>query len=116
MMRPEVTRPGYLDLFESGELTERIDRAYSRLASCTVCPRRCGVNRLEDEWGFCRTGILPVISSYGAHFGEEPPLVGYGGSGTIFVTHCNLACTFCQNYEISRCGGAAKSLLKNLPG
>jgi putative pyruvate formate lyase activating enzyme len=96
--------PGYVHLHETGELKERVSRAYDLLRSCTVCPRRCGVNRLEDERGFCRTGLLPVISSYGPHFGEEPPLVGRGGSGTIFVTHCNMACTFCQNYEISQCG------------
>jgi putative pyruvate formate lyase activating enzyme len=59
---------------------------------------------LKNERGFCRTGLLPVVASYGPHFGEEPPLVGHGGSGSIFITHCNLACTFCQNYEISQCG------------
>jgi putative pyruvate formate lyase activating enzyme len=95
--------PSYIARAESGELAERIERAYLLLESCTVCPRKCGVNRLNDERGFCRTGLLPVISSYGPHFGEEPPLVGRHGSGTIFVTHCNLACQFCQNYEISQC-------------
>jgi putative pyruvate formate lyase activating enzyme len=104
MMIPKTPEPGYLHLHASGELEERACRAYNLLRSCTVCPRRCGVNRLEDEQGFCRTGLLPVVSSYGPHFGEEPPLVGRGGSGTIFITHCNLACTFCQNYEISQCG------------
>ena len=96
--------PSYRALDESGELAERIERAYTLLESCTLCPRRCRINRLNDERGFCRTGLLPVISSYGPHFGEEPPLVGRNGSGTIFVTHCNLACQFCQNYDISRCG------------
>jgi putative pyruvate formate lyase activating enzyme len=97
-------QPGYRELYATGELAERAEKAYALLASCTVCPRRCGVNRLAGEQGFCRTGADPVVSSYGPHFGEEPPLVGTGGSGTIFVTHCNLACTFCQNYEISQCG------------
>lgn len=103
-MKPDKRQPAYRSLFESGELSERADRAYSLLSSCTVCPRKCGVNRLDDEKGFCRTGLLPVVSSYGPHFGEEPPLVGSGGSGTIFVTHCNLACRFCQNSDISQCG------------
>ena len=96
--------PSYRALGESGELAERIEQAYMLLESCTLCPRRCGINRLNDERGFCRTGLLPVISSGGPHFGEEPPLVGRNGSGTIFVTHCNLACQFCQNYDISQCG------------
>jgi putative pyruvate formate lyase activating enzyme len=106
--------PGYLQLHATGELEERISHAYDLLQSCTLCPRRCGVNRLEDERGFCRTGLLPVISSYGPHFGEEPPLVGRGGSGTIFVSHCNLACTFCQNYEISQCGRGNEVTPENL--
>jgi putative pyruvate formate lyase activating enzyme len=100
----KTPEPGYLYLLANGELEERAARAYDLLRSCTVCPRRCGVNRLEDERGFCRTGLLPVVASHGPHFGEEPPLVRHGGSGTIFVTHCNLACTFCQNYEISQGG------------
>jgi putative pyruvate formate lyase activating enzyme len=103
-MIPKKHEPGYLQLHASGELEERASRAYDLLQSCTVCPRRCAVNRLEDERGFCRTGLLPVISSSGPHFGEERPLVGRGGSGTIFVTHCNMACCFCQNYDISQCG------------
>jgi len=109
-------QPGYLRLHESGELEKRADRAYDLLAPCIVCPRRCGVNRWDDERGFCRTGLLPVISGYGPHFGEEPPLVGTGGSGTIFVTHCNLACKFCQNYDISRGGQGSETSLENLAG
>ena len=103
-MIPRKPEPGYLQRHVSGELEERAGRAYDLLRSCTVCPRKCGVNRLEDERGFCRTGLMPVISSFGPHFGEERPLVGRGGSGTIFVTHCNMACCFCQNYGISQCG------------
>jgi putative pyruvate formate lyase activating enzyme len=95
--------PCYRVLAASGELKRRIERAYMLLESCTLCPRQCRVNRLKEERGFCRTGLLPVISSFGPHFGEEPPLVGRNGSGTIFVTHCNLACQFCQNYAISQC-------------
>ena len=101
---PEKNTAGYVALNRSGELAELIERAYELLTSCTVCPRKCGINRIKDERGFCRTGLLPVISSSGPHFGEEPPLVGRNGSGTIFVTHCNLACEFCQNSDISQCG------------
>jgi putative pyruvate formate lyase activating enzyme len=103
-VKDRTNYPSYIALSESGELKERIHRAYALLESCTVCPRKCGINRLEDERGFCRTGLLPVISSFGPHFGEEPPLVGTKGSGTIFVTHCNLSCEYCQNYDISQCG------------
>ncbi len=107
---------GYVSLHESGELDERISRAYEILTSCTVCPRECRVNRICNEKGFCRTGLLPVIASYGPHFGEEPPLVGINGSGTIFVTHCNLACGFCQNYDISQCGKGVEVSCETLAG
>jgi len=71
------------------------------LASCEICARTCGVNRLQDERGYCRSGRLAKVSSFGPHFGEEAALVGRGGSGTIFLTNCNLLCIFCQNYDIS---------------
>ncbi|MCJ7497549.1 MAG: radical SAM protein [candidate division Zixibacteria bacterium] len=74
------------------------------LSSCELCPRRCKVNRLKDEKGICQTGKLAFISSFSPHFGEEAPLVGRNGSGTIFFTHCNLGCIFCQNYDISHLG------------
>jgi putative pyruvate formate lyase activating enzyme len=72
-----------------------------RLRDCDLCPRLCRVDRTDGESGFCGIGADPVISSAGAHFGEEPPLVGRNGSGTIFFTGCNLGCVFCQNEEIS---------------
>ena len=72
-MRPEDLLPGYIRLHETGELKERIDRASGLLRCCTVCPRKCGVDRQKDERGFCRTGILPVIAGFGPHFGEVPP-------------------------------------------
>ncbi len=97
--------PGYAALHAGGELQERADTAWEMLRDCTVCPQLCHVNRREGELGFCRSGDLPAISSYGPHFGEEPPLVGRYGSGTIFLTNCNMRCIFCQNYEISQCGG-----------
>lgn len=92
---------GYIDLHENGELKRRIDAAQELLRSCRVCPRDCGVNRLEDERGFCEIGKLPMVSSHSPHYGEESPLVGRYGSGTIFLTSCNLRCCFCQNYDIS---------------
>ncbi len=97
-----MARPSYSTLFESGELQKRTDAAYSLLENCSVCPRRCGVHRLAGERGYCRGGLLPKISSYGPHFGEELPLVGQHGSGTIFFSGCNMRCIFCQNYEISQ--------------
>jgi putative pyruvate formate lyase activating enzyme len=99
-----VFEPCYLETHRSGALTEKIATAREMLTSCEVCPRRCKVNRLEGETGFCKTGELPVISSSNPHFGEEDPLVGTHGSGTIFMTHCNLMCVFCQNYDISHLG------------
>lgn len=84
------------------ELQSRAEEAIHRLEHCEICPRRCGVNRIDGELGFCRTGRLAKVSSAGPHYGEEPPLVGYHGSGTIFFAGCNLACVFCQNYEISQ--------------
>ena len=87
------------------ELHIRIDAAYGLLESCRVCPRECGVNRLKnDKLGFCRSGLNPVISSVSPHHGEEPPLSGTKGSGTIFFTNCNLRCIYCQNYPISQMG------------
>jgi putative pyruvate formate lyase activating enzyme len=115
-VKHSIEHPSYITLSESGELEERIFRAYALLESCTVCPRKCRINRLEDERGFCRTGLLPVISSFGPHFGEEPPLVGQNGSGTIFVTHCNLSCEYCQNYDISQCGHGETGSCETLAG
>lgn len=99
-----ASHPAYLELLATGELEDRIQKAAALLRECTVCPRQCRVNRIGNEKGFCETGALPMLSSYGPHFGEEPELVGRNGSGTIFISRCNLACEFCQNYEISQCG------------
>lgn len=95
-------KPSYLNLSKK-ELEKRAEKAWKRLNPCRVCPRRCGVNREKDEkTGFCRMGKNPRVSSAHAHFGEEAPLVGSGGSGTIFFSSCNLACVYCQNFEISQ--------------
>ncbi len=93
--------PSYLKLDREGRLAERVAILTSKLEVCKICPRECGVNRLKDEKGFCRTGRMVRVASYSPHYGEEAPLVGKGGSGTIFVSSCNLFCRFCQNYDIS---------------
>ncbi|MDH4322147.1 MAG: radical SAM protein [Desulfobulbaceae bacterium] len=99
-----AAEPGYLKLYRSGELAKRAGIARARLARCELCPRRCLVDRLHDRRGVCRTGAEAEVASYNPHFGEEGPLVGAGGSGTIFFSNCNLLCVFCQNYEISHRG------------
>jgi putative pyruvate formate lyase activating enzyme len=97
-------QPAYLAALRSGALDDKIVSATSRLKQCSLCPRLCGVDRTAGERGRCNTGNDAVVCSYHPHFGEEAPLVGSHGSGTIFFTHCSLACTFCQNYEISHLG------------
>jgi len=87
--------------YKKGVLEKKVERALSIMESCGLCPRKCGVNRLSGERGVCRTGMRAVVASYGPHFGEEAPLVGSHGSGTIFFSSCNLLCSFCQNYDIS---------------
>jgi putative pyruvate formate lyase activating enzyme len=96
--------PSYIRLFEKGELSQRIKLLNELLKECQLCPRECRVNRLDGEVGYCGAGSEPTVSSVFPHFGEEPPLVGLQGSGTIFLTYCNLRCIFCQNYDISHLG------------
>ncbi len=97
-------QPVYIETSESGLLKQKINAARNILRSCTLCPRKCKINRLTGETGVCKTGEKAWVSSFGPHFGEERPLVGHSGSGTIFFTHCNLLCIFCQNYDISHKG------------
>ncbi len=85
-----------------GELQERARRAIATLADCRACPRDCGVDRLRGKWAACKTGRHAVVGSWFPHFGEEDCLRGWNGSGTIFFSHCNLRCVFCQNYDISQ--------------
>jgi len=94
----------YIKLYKSGELERRAAQAWEMLAACSLCPRNCGVNRLEGGIGVCGAGAELRVSSHNAHNGEEPPISGNKGSGTIFLTHCNLKCIFCQNYPISHLG------------
>jgi putative pyruvate formate lyase activating enzyme len=94
--------PGYIGLYESGQLQKRADQALAGLEQCRVCPWHCDVNRLEDEKKICRTGRYARVSSCFAHQGEEDCLRGSRGSGTIFFSRCNLNCVFCQNHDISQ--------------
>ena len=94
-------KPSYIKAFEKGILVKRIERAKRWLEKCSLCPRMCKVDRTKGEKGLCLIGAEAVVASYGPHFGEELPLVGRNGSGTIFFSGCNLMCSFCQNYDIS---------------
>lgn len=107
---------GYLKLFKDGKLHSKVEEAYKLMEKCSLCARNCGVNRLKDEKKFCATGITPVVSSYGPHFGEESPLVGRHGSGTIFLTNCNLGCIFCQNYDISHLSQGEPASIDSIAG
>jgi putative pyruvate formate lyase activating enzyme len=101
-MSEAASIPGYLSLLRDGVLHQRIEQLERLLERCTVCPRDCLNNRLKDEIAACYSGRLPIVSSYTAHFGEEPPLVGTSGAGNIFFGNCNLRCVYCQNYQISQ--------------
>lgn len=96
--------PSYLNLYESRSLDKIIEKVFSMLECCSICPRKCKVNRLKGQCGFCKTGLKPKACSFMAHRGEEPPISGTKGSGTIFFTNCNMGCVYCQNYEFSQLG------------
>ncbi|MDG6224342.1 MAG: radical SAM protein [Candidatus Thermoplasmatota archaeon] len=93
--------PDYLSM-TNDEFEDRIGASIDILRACKACPRRCGVDRIDGMTGYCRIGRDPVIASYGPHYGEEAPISGWKGSGTIFYSGCNLKCAFCQNYNISQ--------------
>lgn len=95
---------------------ERVRSAEKLLKECTLCPRNCGIDRTRGETGFCKTGDKPFVSSWGPHFGEERPLVGRFGSGTIFFSNCNLGCIFCQNWTISHRGEGEELSFEKLAG
>ncbi len=101
-MDNNLARPSYLFLLIDGELVKRVAIAREQLKDCKGCGWQCAVNRLGDQIGKCQTGEFARVSSYGPHMGEEQPLTGWRGSGTIFFTHCNLSCQYCQNYAISQ--------------
>lgn len=92
----------YHALYQSGELLHRVKEGYLRLAACDLCPHRCGSNRIKEQLGRCRSGLKPRIASANLHRGEEPPISGSRGSGTIFFSGCTLNCVFCQNFPISQ--------------
>lgn len=94
--------PAYLNLLSNGELEKRALQAFERLHQCNLCGRQCNVDRIAGKLGVCRTGVQAKVSSFGPHHGEEAPLSGRRGSGTIFFTRCNLNCQFCQNHDISQ--------------
>ena len=103
-----VFQSTYLDLLISGDLEKRAADFQRRLKACDLCPRECGVNRIEGETGICGVGNQVWVNSYGTHFGEEDPLRGWQGSGTIFFSGCNLSCLYCQNAEISQKVGGSE--------
>lgn len=96
-----IDLPSYIKLYEQGIIEDRLEEILTRAAPCMLCPRQCMADRISGDTGYCRAPYGLFLSSASPHFGEEPPLVGTHGSGTIFLTHCNLRCCFCQNYEIS---------------
>jgi putative pyruvate formate lyase activating enzyme len=91
-----------MKLLESGELERRVDLLMAMLRSCRICPRDCDVDRLQDQVAACYSGLLPIVSAFTPHFGEEPALVGTRGAGNVFLGLCNLRCVYCQNYQISQ--------------
>ena len=106
--------PIYLEAYHSGRLNHLIEEAFRLLESCSICPRQCKVNRLKGELGFCKTGLKPKVCSFLPHHGEEPPVSGSRGSGTIFFSHCNMACVYCQNYEFSQIGSGKEAGFEEL--
>jgi len=109
-------KPGYVNLHRSGELKKRGEALWEMLKDCRLCPRQCGVNRIAEEKGFCKASAKLRVASFSPHFGEERPLVGVGGSGTIFLSHCNLGCVFCQNWDISHQGSGTEVEIADLAG
>src|ERR1041384_94181 len=110
MAADDQNTPRYVHLLQTGELAQRVAALETLLERCTVCPRDSLNNRLHNDIAACYSGRLPIVSSYTAHFGEEPALVGTGGAGNIFFGNCNLRCVYCQNFQISQ---THKEQLKN---
>ncbi len=107
MVEAQTFEATYLALYRSGELQDRVTSAYEHLEDCGLCGRECRVNRTtgdQEDLGSCNTGVRARVASYGPHFGEEDPLRGHRGSGTIFFSWCSMSCQYCQNYDISQLG------------
>ncbi len=109
-------KPNYVKVHRSGELKRRGEALWEMLKDCRLCPRECRVDRIAGETGFCKATSKLRVASFHAHFGEERPLVGVGGSGTIFLSHCNLGCIFCQNWDISHYGSGTDCEIADLAG
>jgi putative pyruvate formate lyase activating enzyme len=107
---------GYIKLHRNGELKERGEKLWQLMENCRLCPRKCGANRLKGERGFCGSNSRVEISSFHPHFGEEKPLVGKNGSGTIFMTNCSLRCVFCINWEVSQGGEGSRRSIGQFAG
>ncbi|TRZ95088.1 radical SAM protein [bacterium] len=108
--------PAYLEAYQNKTLNKIIDKTFEMLESCCLCPRKCRVNRLKNEKGFCKTGLKPKVYSFISHHGEEPPISGKSGSGTIFFSNCNMGCQYCQNYDFSQLGQGKEVELEELAG
>ncbi len=107
--------PMYLEKLTINDLRKSAEALQQLLTECRICPNECNVNRLEGEEGtYCHSANEVIVSSFAPHFGEEPPLVGFSGSGTIFFTNCNLSCVFCQNYDISQLGHGSRVSVEQL--
>ena len=104
----QAYEPLYMALHREGELQKRASQALDELAECHLCPRNCGIDRLKRETAVCKSGRYAAVASYNPHLGEEEPLRGWRGSGTIFFSWCNLRCVFCQNYDISQEGAGVE--------
>ncbi len=106
--------PSYRKLLEEGVFEERLEKARGFFSPCLLCPRKCRAERAKGQKGVCQTAKDVYIASYNLHFGEEPPISGYRGSGTIFFSYCNLRCVYCQNYPISQLGVGKKVSVREL--
>jgi putative pyruvate formate lyase activating enzyme len=116
-LRASPTVPGYVELHRTGELARRVRRSLELLGPvCRVCPRRCRVDRLLDERSICHVGRRAIVASAFPHHGEEDPLRGWNGSGTIFLAGCNLRCVFCQNFDVSWQVGGVEASAEPLAG
>lgn len=113
-MLPNEYEPSYIKLSKQGELKRRGEELWKRMEECNLCPRDCGAMRLKGKRGVCKANSTLEISSYGPHYGEEPELVGTGGSGTIFFTNCPMLCVFCINYEVSQLGQGVTQTIDDL--
>jgi len=108
--------PVYIKLLNNGELQKRVIAAYDLLSKCNVCAWHCPIDRRSGELGACKTGVRARVSSFGPHMGEEDPLRGWKGSGTIFFTRCNLKCVYCQNHDISQTDAGDEVEAEDLAG